>query len=178
MKTDDGEVGDKARFVRGVERAILDGEVELGVHSAKDLPGELPDGLALVGVPGREDPADAFIGAAGSLAELARGRPGRDREPAPRARSCSRCAPTSRSSSCAATSTPGSRSSPKAATTGSSSPTAGLARLGRADEISFRFALERDDPGAGPGLPGARGARAATTSAAAAAAADHRPRRR
>ncbi len=73
ISTADGEPGDKSRFVRGVELAILDGEVELGVHSAKDLPGELPDGLALVGVPGREDPADAFIGAAGSLDELAEG---------------------------------------------------------------------------------------------------------
>ena len=35
----DGEAGDKARFVRGVERALLDGEAEIGVHSAKDLPG-------------------------------------------------------------------------------------------------------------------------------------------
>ena len=34
----DGEPGDKARFVRGVERALLDGEAEIGVHSAKDLP--------------------------------------------------------------------------------------------------------------------------------------------
>jgi hydroxymethylbilane synthase len=67
VKTADSEVGDKARFVRGVEAAILEGEVALGVHSAKDLPGELPDGLELVGVPGREDPRDAFVGAAGSL---------------------------------------------------------------------------------------------------------------
>jgi hydroxymethylbilane synthase len=67
VKTADSEVGDKARFVRGVEAAILEGEVALGVHSAKDLPGELPDGLELVGIPGREDPRDAFVGAAGSL---------------------------------------------------------------------------------------------------------------
>ena len=73
VKTDDAAVGDKERFVRGIELAILEREVELGVHSAKDLPGELPEGLALVGVPGREDPSDAFIGDAGSLAELADG---------------------------------------------------------------------------------------------------------
>jgi hydroxymethylbilane synthase len=72
VKTDDGAVGDKARFVRGVEEALLDGDVDLGVHSAKDLPGELPDGLALVGVPGREDPRDALVGA-GALDELAEG---------------------------------------------------------------------------------------------------------
>lgn len=73
VKTADGEVGDKSRFVRGVERALLGGEAEIGVHSAKDLPGELPEGLALVGVPGREDPADALVGPFGSLAELPEG---------------------------------------------------------------------------------------------------------
>jgi hydroxymethylbilane synthase len=73
VKTDDGAVGDKSRFVRGVEQAILDGEVELGVHSAKDLPGELVEGLTLVGVPKREDPRDAFVGAAASLDELGDG---------------------------------------------------------------------------------------------------------
>lgn len=73
MKTADADVGDKARFVRGVERAILDGEVQLGVHSAKDLPGEIPAELALVCVPGREDPRDAFVGSAASLAEVPEG---------------------------------------------------------------------------------------------------------
>jgi hydroxymethylbilane synthase len=43
------------------------------VHSAKDLPAEEPDGLALVGVPGREAVEDAFIGPAGSLAEIPSG---------------------------------------------------------------------------------------------------------
>ena len=70
IKTDDGDVGDKARFVRGIEDALLDGTVDIAVHSAKDLPGELPDGLEIVAVPGREDPADAYLGRAGSLAEV------------------------------------------------------------------------------------------------------------
>lgn len=69
----DGGVGDKARFVRTVERALLDGEADLGVHSAKDLPGDMPDELSLVGVPAREDPADAFVGGAASLDELPAG---------------------------------------------------------------------------------------------------------
>ncbi len=69
----EGEPGDKERWVRGVERMLLAREAELGVHSAKDLPGELSDGLALVGVPAREDPADAFIGEAGSIADLPEG---------------------------------------------------------------------------------------------------------
>ncbi|HEY2334945.1 MAG TPA: hydroxymethylbilane synthase [Solirubrobacterales bacterium] len=69
----DGEVGDKARFVRGVERALLDGEAEIGVHSAKDLPAELTEGLALASVPCREDPRDAWVGAGTSLGDVPEG---------------------------------------------------------------------------------------------------------
>jgi hydroxymethylbilane synthase len=69
----DGEPGDKSRFVRGVERALLAGEAEVGVHSAKDLPSEMPKGLEIAGVPEREDPADVWIGAGSSLDELPEG---------------------------------------------------------------------------------------------------------
>jgi hydroxymethylbilane synthase len=65
--------GDKARFVREIEKSLLAGEVDLGVHSAKDLPAELPDELRVAGVPAREDPADAYIGDASSLADVAEG---------------------------------------------------------------------------------------------------------
>jgi len=65
--------GDKARFVRGIEDALLAGEVDLGVHSAKDIPSDLPDELRLVGVSVREDPADAYVGPAGSLDEVPEG---------------------------------------------------------------------------------------------------------
>jgi hydroxymethylbilane synthase len=61
---DAGQVGDKGRFVKEIEAALLAGEVDLAVHSAKDVPGELPDGLAIVGVPVREDARDALVGAA------------------------------------------------------------------------------------------------------------------
>jgi hydroxymethylbilane synthase len=67
-----GAVGDKSRFVKGIEEALLAGAVDLAVHSAKDVPGELPDGLSIVGVPERADPYDALCGAT-SLDEL---RPG------------------------------------------------------------------------------------------------------
>jgi hydroxymethylbilane synthase len=67
-----GAVGDKSRFVKGIEEALLAGTVDLAVHSAKDVPGELPDGLSIVGVPERADPYDALCGAT-SLDEL---RPG------------------------------------------------------------------------------------------------------
>jgi len=66
----DGEPGDKSRFVRGVERALLAGEAEIGVHSAKDLPGEMPEGLEIAAVPAREEPADVWIGLGGSLNEV------------------------------------------------------------------------------------------------------------
>lgn len=69
----DGEPGDKSRFVRGVERALLAGEAEIGVHSAKDLPGEMPEGLEIAGVPEREDPADVWIGVGASLDEVPEG---------------------------------------------------------------------------------------------------------
>lgn len=69
----DGGAGDKSRFVRGVERALLEGEAEVGVHSAKDLPGDVPAGLQLVAVPAREDPLDAWIGPGDSLAAAPEG---------------------------------------------------------------------------------------------------------
>lgn len=61
---------DKSRFVRELERELLNGGIEMAVHSAKDLPSELPDGLMLAGVPEREDPSDAWVGSARSLEEV------------------------------------------------------------------------------------------------------------
>ena len=69
----DGEPGDKSRFVRGVERALLAGEAEIGVHSAKDLPGDTPEGLEIASVPPREDPLDVWIGPGTSLDEVPEG---------------------------------------------------------------------------------------------------------
>jgi hydroxymethylbilane synthase len=57
------ETADKSRFVKEIEEALLRGDVDLAVHSAKDVPGQLPDGLAIVGVPPREDARDALVGA-------------------------------------------------------------------------------------------------------------------
>jgi hydroxymethylbilane synthase len=69
---DRGEGVDKGRWVDTIEAALLAGEVDLAVHSAKDVPGELAEGLELAGAPAREDPRDALCGAS-SIAALARG---------------------------------------------------------------------------------------------------------
>ena len=54
---------DKERWVKELELALLAGEIDLAVHSAKDVPSALPDGLDLVGTPLRGDPFDALVGA-------------------------------------------------------------------------------------------------------------------
>jgi hydroxymethylbilane synthase len=56
-------VGDKSRWVSELERALLDGTIDVAVHSAKDVPAALAEGLELVAIPEREDPRDAICGA-------------------------------------------------------------------------------------------------------------------
>ncbi len=68
-----GAVGnDKERWVKELELALLAGEIDLAIHSAKDVPSALPEGLELVGAPPRGNPFDALVGAA-SLDALAAG---------------------------------------------------------------------------------------------------------
>lgn len=59
------EFGGKGVFVSEFEQGILEGRLDLAVHSAKDMPMELEPGLAIVGVPEREDPRDVLVTAAG-----------------------------------------------------------------------------------------------------------------
>jgi hydroxymethylbilane synthase len=58
--------------VKEIEDALLAGEVDIAVHSAKDVPGWMPDGLEIAAVPVAEDPCDALIGA-DSVEALPRG---------------------------------------------------------------------------------------------------------
>ena len=55
--------GDKSRWTGALEGALVLGEIDLAVHSAKDVPGELGDGLSLVAAAGRVDSADVLVGA-------------------------------------------------------------------------------------------------------------------
>jgi len=61
LETPAGQLGGKGVFTREIELALLDGTVDVAVHSLKDLPTESPDGLALAAVPTREDPADVLV---------------------------------------------------------------------------------------------------------------------
>ncbi|MGO4884318.1 MAG: hydroxymethylbilane synthase [Bryobacteraceae bacterium] len=65
------QVGAKGLFTKEIEEALLDGRADLAVHSLKDLPTELPEGLVLAATPEREDPRDALVGK--RLADLPKG---------------------------------------------------------------------------------------------------------
>lgn len=68
------EIGGKGLFTKEIEEALLSGEIHLAVHSMKDLPASLPEGLTIAAVLPREDPRDAFMSlVAGSIAELKHG---------------------------------------------------------------------------------------------------------
>ena len=56
------KVGTKGLFTKEIEEALMEGRADLAVHSLKDLPTELPDGLVLAAIPEREDPRDAIVG--------------------------------------------------------------------------------------------------------------------
>jgi len=57
------EAMDKERWVRELDAAVLSGAVDAAVHSAKDVPAQLPEGLVIAAVPERADPRDALCGA-------------------------------------------------------------------------------------------------------------------
>lgn len=55
------EFGGKGLFVKEIEEALLEGRVDVAVHSLKDLPAEIPPGLCLAALPQREDPRDVLV---------------------------------------------------------------------------------------------------------------------
>lgn len=55
------DIGGKALFVKELEEALLSGRIDIAVHSLKDIPGIIPQGLAIAAIVEREDPRDTFI---------------------------------------------------------------------------------------------------------------------
>ena len=68
------KVGGKGLFVKEIEQALLDHRIDIAVHSMKDMPAEIPDGLCIGAIPQREEAADVLISkSARRFAELRRG---------------------------------------------------------------------------------------------------------
>ena len=68
------EIGGKALFTKEIEEALLEGRIDVAVHSMKDVPAEPPPGLCIAATPPREDPRDAFVSDAfATFAELPAG---------------------------------------------------------------------------------------------------------
>lgn len=67
------QVGGKGLFVKELEEAMLRGDIDLAVHSMKDVPTEFPDGLGIHCITEREDPRDALVSRGVAFADLPRG---------------------------------------------------------------------------------------------------------
>src|SRR5437870_11444944 len=67
------KIGGKGLFTKEIDEALLDRRIDLAVHSMKDVPFQLPDGIDFAAMPEREDSRDAFVSRGPRLQELAAG---------------------------------------------------------------------------------------------------------
>src|SRR5215475_13985735 len=67
------KIGGKGLFTKEIDEALLDRRIDIAVHSLKDVPFQLPEGIDLAAVPEREDPRDAFISNGPKLRDLKAG---------------------------------------------------------------------------------------------------------
>ena len=175
MRTADRRGGDKARFVRGVERALLDGEVDLGVHSAKDLPGELPEEPGARRRPGARGSRRRVHRRRGARSPSSRRGPGSGTSSLRRAPSCWRCDRTSRSLELRGNVDTRLAKLAEGELRRHRPRRAGLARLGRDGRDLVSVRPRRDDPGRRAGCL-ALEARADDEPSRRRGGGDHRPR--
>src|SRR5499425_1672969 len=64
------KIGGKGLFTKEIDEALLDGRIDFAVHSLKDVPFQLPEGIDFAAIPEREDPRDAFISNGPKLQDL------------------------------------------------------------------------------------------------------------
>ena len=67
------KIGDKGLFVKEIEVALAGGRIDVAVHSMKDLPSEITEGLAIGAIPERADPSDVLLSYRGRISELPAG---------------------------------------------------------------------------------------------------------